>query len=104
MVSVQGLKGNGAGRQKTGVKSSGRPLTERPLQDRAHVERGTWNALTESQRSARIADTYSSRRGGRADLTRRATETDAGVLMQYAEEVEGSATPSGWIISAHAVE
>ena len=69
-----------------------------------NVERGTWNALTESQRSARIADTYSSRRGGRADLTRRATETDAGVLMQYAEEVEGSATPSGWTISAHAVE
>jgi hypothetical protein len=47
---------------------------------------------------ARIAHTCSSRSGGRAVLTRRATETDAGAYLQYAEEVEGSATPSGRII------
>ncbi len=36
----------------------------------------------------------------RAGLTRRATETDAGVLSEYVEEVEGSATQSGRMIPA----
>ena len=36
----------------------------------------------------------------RAGLTRRATETDAGGLSEYVEEVEGSATQSGWMIPA----
>jgi len=40
-----------------------------------------------------------SRSDGRTGLTRRATETDAGVLSEYVEKVEGSVTQSGRMTS-----
>ena len=51
-----------------------------------------------SSDKACISHHCSSRSGGRAGLTRRATETDAGVLVQYVEEVEGVQRRSGRVI------
>ena len=53
--------------------------------------------LLDKKHLACISHHCSSRSGGRAGLTRRTTGTDAGVLVQYVEEVEGAQRrQDGW--------